>query len=54
MTFNYDTIGGVMQDLHPDFVKDVKALLAVLPANLKEYDKLFTTATLSHATVWRA
>ena len=26
MTFNYDTIGGVMQDLHPDFVKDVKAL----------------------------
>jgi len=42
MTFNYDTIGGVMQDLHPDFVKDVKALLAVLPANLKEYDKLFT------------
>ncbi len=42
MTFNYDTIGGVMQDLHPDFVKDVKALLAVLPANLEEYDKLFT------------
>lgn len=42
MTFNYDTIGGVMQDLHPDFVKDVKALLAVLPTNLKEYDKLFT------------
>lgn len=42
MTFNYETIGGVMQDLHPDFVKDVKELLAVLPANLKEYDKLFT------------
>lgn len=42
MTFNYDCIGGVMQDLHPDFVKDVHALLDVLPANLKEYDKLFT------------
>ena len=42
MTFNYECIGGVMQDLHPDFVKDVKALLAVLPANIKEYNKVFT------------
>lgn len=42
MTFNYDCIGGVMQDLHPDFVQDVKALLNVLPANIDEYNKLFT------------
>ncbi len=42
MTFNYECIGGVMQDLHPDFVKDVKALLAVLPDNIKEYNKVFT------------
>ena len=42
MTFNYDCIGGVMQDIAPDFADDVKALLAVLPANLKEYDKVFT------------
>ena len=42
MTFNYECIGGVMQDLHPDFVKDVKELLDVLPANIKEYKKLFT------------
>ncbi|WP_297066425.1 NADH-quinone oxidoreductase subunit C [uncultured Duncaniella sp.] len=42
MTFNYDCIGGVMQDLHPDFVKDVHALLEVLPANIKEYNKIFT------------
>lgn len=42
MTFNYDCIGGVMQDLAPDFVDDVKALLKVIPANLKEYDKIFT------------
>jgi NADH-quinone oxidoreductase subunit C/D len=42
MTFNYACIGGVMQDLHPDFVKDVKALLAILPANIKEYNKVFT------------
>ncbi|MDE6467770.1 MAG: NADH-quinone oxidoreductase subunit D [Muribaculaceae bacterium] len=42
MTFNYDCIGGVMQDLAPDFADDVKALLKVLPANLKEYNDIFT------------
>ena len=42
MKFNYECIGGVMQDLAPDFVEDVKALLAVLPRNIKEYNKLFT------------
>lgn len=42
MTFNYGCIGGVMQDLAPDFVEDVKALLEVLPKNIKEYNKLFT------------
>lgn len=42
MTFNYECIGGVMQDLAPDFVDDVKALLKVLPGNIKEYNKIFT------------
>lgn len=42
MTFNYDCIGGVMQDLAPDFVSDVHALLDVIPANIKEYNKIFT------------
>ncbi|MCH5347387.1 MAG: NADH-quinone oxidoreductase subunit D [Muribaculaceae bacterium] len=42
MTFNYDCIGGVMQDLDENFVANVKALLAVLPANIKEYNKIFT------------
>lgn len=42
MTFNYDCIGGVMADLHPDFVKDVKELLATLEKNVAEYNKLFT------------
>lgn len=42
MTFNYSCIGGVMQDLDPDFVSDVKALLATIPANIKEYNKIFT------------
>ncbi len=42
MTFNYECIGGVMQDLDKDFVKDVKALLDTIPANLKEYNDVFT------------
>ncbi len=42
MTFNYDCIGGVMADLDPNFVEDVKALLAVLDKNVAEYNKLFT------------
>ncbi|MCM1519879.1 MAG: NADH-quinone oxidoreductase subunit C [Lachnoclostridium sp.] len=42
MTFNYDVIGGVMQDLDPNFVSDVKALLEVLPRNIAEYNKIFT------------
>lgn len=42
MTFNYACIGGVMQDLDPNFAADVKALLEIIPQNLKEYDKIFT------------
>lgn len=42
MTFNYACIGGVMQDIAPDFADDVKALLEVLPKNIKEYNKIFT------------
>ena len=41
MTFNYDCIGGVMQDLDSNFQHDVKELLKVLPANIKEYNKIF-------------
>ena len=41
MSFNYDCIGGVMQDLDANFQNDVKALLKVLPANIKEYKKVF-------------
>ena len=42
MTFNYDCIGGVMQDLDKDFVKDVHALLDTLDKNVAEYKKIFT------------
>ena len=42
MSFNYGCIGGVMQDIAPDFQADVKALLEILPKNIKEYNKIFT------------
>lgn len=41
MTFNYDCVGGVMQDLDPNFVKDTRELLATLESNVAEYYKLF-------------
>lgn len=42
MSMNYNVIGGVVADLHPDFEKDVKALCKIMPERLKEYHKLFT------------
>jgi NADH-quinone oxidoreductase subunit C/D len=42
MTFNYGCVGGVMQDLHPDFVDDVKKLIKSVEVNIKEYNKVFT------------
>lgn len=42
MTFNYNTIGGVQADLHPNFVGRVKHLLEIMPSRLKEYHTLVT------------
>lgn len=42
MSMNYNVIGGVIADLHPDFRKDVKALLAIMPERLKEYHTVFS------------
>lgn len=42
MSMNYNVIGGVIADLHKDFVKDVKELIAIMPERLKEYHKVFT------------
>ena len=42
MSMNYNVIGGVIADIHPDFVKDVKKLIEIMPAALKEYHKVFT------------
>lgn len=42
MSMNYNVIGGVIADLHPDFAKDVKALIDIMPERLKEYHTVFT------------
>ena len=42
MSMSYATIGGVVADVHPDFIKDVRHACDVIEKNLKEYHKLFT------------
>jgi len=42
LTMNYITPGGVGNDLHPDFVKKVKAFIKQFKVNIDEYDKLLT------------
>ena len=42
MSLHYNVIGGVVADVHPDFIKDVRELCSIMPSRLKEYHKLFT------------
>ena len=42
MSMSYATIGGVVADVHPDFVKDVRHACDVIEKNLAEYHQLFT------------
>ena len=42
LILNYNTIGGVMHDLHPNFVTRVKELIPYLHNSLKELHALFT------------
>ena len=42
MSMSYATIGGVVADVHPDFVKDVRHACDVIEKALKEYHQLFT------------
>lgn len=39
---NYNVIGGVMADLHPDFKQRVKEFIVMMRKNLKEYHQLYT------------
>src|SRR6185436_18786882 len=42
LTMNYIVPGGVMADIHPDFVKEVKEFLDLFERKLPEYDELVT------------
>jgi NADH-quinone oxidoreductase subunit C/D len=42
LILNYNTIGGVQADLHPDFVRCVKEFITYLRPQLKEYHDVFT------------
>ncbi|MEI6970960.1 MAG: NADH-quinone oxidoreductase subunit D [bacterium] len=42
LTMNYIQPGGLMYDIHPDFVKGVKKFLAYFKPKLVEYDTLFS------------
>jgi NADH-quinone oxidoreductase subunit C/D len=42
LILNYNTIGGVMYDLHPNFRKRVKEFIPYMRKNLQEYDDIFT------------
>lgn len=39
---NYNVIGGVARDLHPDFIKKTREFVEYLPGVLKEYHDVFT------------
>ncbi|WP_121357522.1 NADH-quinone oxidoreductase subunit D [Flavisolibacter nicotianae] len=42
LTMNYMVPGGVMADLHPDFVRKVKAFIQLFKDHIDEYDELVT------------
>lgn len=42
LTMNYNVPGGLMQDIHPNFVKRVKDFIAHFRTKLPEYDRLLT------------
>ena len=42
LTMNYMVPGGVMADIHPDFVRKVKAFIQLFKKHIDEYDELVT------------
>lgn len=42
LILNYNTIGGVMADIHPNFVKRVKEFIPYMRKNIQEYHDIFT------------
>ena len=41
LILNYNTIGGVQADIHPNFVKRVKEFIPYMRKNLQEYEDIF-------------
>lgn len=42
LVLNYNTIGGVMADIHPNFQKRVKEFIPYMRKNIQEYHDIFT------------
>lgn len=42
LIMNYNTIGGVQTDIHPEFVQDVKAFITYIRGIIHEYHDIFT------------
>ncbi len=42
LIMNYNVIGGVMQDIHPNLIGRIKEFIKYLPPMLKEYHEVFT------------
>ena len=42
LILNYNTIGGVMYDIHPNFQKRVKEFIKIMRKNIQEYHDIFT------------
>ena len=42
LIINYNMIGGVAHDLHPNFQRRVKDFIVMMRKNIKEYDDIFT------------
>ena len=48
LIMNYNTIGGVMYDLHPNFVKRVKEFIPYMRRNIQEYHDIFSDNIIAH------
>ena len=48
LILNYNTIGGVMADLHPNFQKRVKEFIPYMRRNIKEYYDIFVGNVIFH------
>lgn len=48
LIINYNMIGGVQADLHPNFQKRVKEFIPIMRKGLKEYHDIFTGNVIAH------